>query len=240
MAALPLQTIFAASSGERMIGAMFSHRGWLRATVVLAALALGLGTAGCSGGADGSSYRQTVLQERLQKETDLRSRDSRVLSAAAKERFEGLRHFAVDTTYRFELPLQRLARPETMRVAQRTGAPAQQIKVGTVAVPLPGGPYELSIFRPQRASDSTLWVPFSDETTGRQTYGAGRYLDVPLREDGTVLVDFNRAYNPLCDYNPQKYNCAVAPPENHLPVPVKAGEKKSLLQKGYTGRRAAS
>jgi len=224
-----------------MIGVPFSRRRGVRtAAAVLAALVLGLGAAGCGEQADGSSYRQTVLQERLQKEMDLRSRDSRVLSAAAKDRFEGLRHFSVDTTYRFELPLRRLARPETMRVAQRTGAPAQQVKVGTVAVPLPGGPYELAVFRPEQTADSTFWIPFSDETTGRQTYGAGRYLDVPLRAGGTVLVDFNRAYNPLCDYNPQKYNCAVAPPENHLPVPVKAGEKKSRLQKGYTGRRATS
>jgi uncharacterized protein (DUF1684 family) len=227
---------------SRVAGSALSSRRSRRfaASAVLAAFVLGLMSAGCGSADEASSYRQTVLQERLQKDTDLRSRDSRVLSTAAKGRFEGLRYFAVDTTYRFVLPLQRLARPETMRVAQRTGAPAQQVKVGTVEVPLPGGPYNLAVFRPRRAADSTLWIPFSDETTGRQTYGAGRYLDAPLREDGTVLVDFNRAYNPLCDYNPQKYNCAVAPPTNHLPVAVEAGEKKSLIQKGYTGRRATS
>ena len=200
---------------------------------------VGFFSAGCGEEQSSSSYRQTVIQERLQKDMDLRSRDSRVLSAEAKERFQGLRYFPVDTTYRFELPFQRLPEPETMRVAQRTGAPAQQLKVGSVEVPLPGGPYELSVFRPQRGADTTLWIPFADETTGRQTYSAGRYLDVPLREDGTVLVDFNRAYNPLCDYNPQKYNCALAPSENHLPLPIEAGEKKSLLHAEYDGREVS-
>ena len=217
-----------------------SESAWGAGAALLSALLLGLSAAGCGAGEEASSYRQTVLQERLQKEMDLRSRDSRILSAEAKERFEGLRHFPVDTTYRFELPLQRLAPPETVRVAQRTGTPAEQLKVGTVEVPLPGGPYELSVFRPQRGTDTTLWIPFADETTGRQTYSAGRYIDVPLREDGTVLVDFNRAYNPLCDYNPQKYNCALAPPENRLPVPIEAGEKKSLLHAGYEGQRVSS
>jgi uncharacterized protein (DUF1684 family) len=204
-------------------------------------LLLLLAAAGCADEAQTpSAYRQEVLQERLQKDLDLRSRDSRILSAAAKERFEGLRYFSVDSTYRFELPLQRLPEPETVRVAQRTGAPAEQIKVGTVEVPLGDASHELSVFRPSRGPDTTLWIPFSDQTTGRKTYGAGRYLDAPLREDGTVLVDFNRAYNPLCDYNPQKYNCALAPPQNRLPLPVKAGEKKSLLHDGYQGRRARS
>ena len=216
--------------------------GRIRSFRAAAALALAGLIAVLAGGCGGrtqqaSSYRQEVLQERLQKDLDLRSRDSRVLSAEAKERFQGLRYFPVDTTYRFVLPLQRLPQPETLRVAQRTGAPAEQLKVGTVNVPLPGGPYRLSVFRPPRGSDTTLWIPFADETTGRQTYSAGRYLDVPLREDGTVLVDFNRAYNPLCDYNPQKYNCALAPPENRLPLPVEAGEKKSLLHEG--GSRSA-
>jgi uncharacterized protein (DUF1684 family) len=204
--------------------------------------ALGMvGLTGCGSEQTGTaSYRQTVLQERLQKELDLRSRGSRVLSAEAKTRFEGLRHFPVDSTYRFAISLERLPEPDTMRVAQRTGAPSEQLKVGTVEVPLPGGPHSLSVFRPQRGADTTLWIPFADETTGRETYGAGRYLDARLREDGTILVDFNRAYNPLCDYNPQKYNCALAPPENRLPVSVEAGEKKSLLHEGAAGRRASS
>jgi uncharacterized protein (DUF1684 family) len=207
----------------------------------VAATAVLLLAVGCGGESQKpSSYRKEILQERLQKDLDLRSRDSRILSAEAKNRFEGLRYFPIDTTYRFELPLQRLPEPETMRVAQRTGAPAEQVKVGTVAVPLGEASHELAVFRPPRGSDTTLWIPFADATTGRQTYGAGRYLDVPLREDGTVLVDFNRAYNPLCDYNPQKYNCALAPPQNRLPLPVKAGEKKSRLHDGYQGRRARS
>lgn len=197
-------------------------------SLIAALLACVLGTVGC-GEAPASSYQQRVLQDRLQKDMALRSGDQPVLNAATREHFQGLRYFPVDTTYRFEVPLHRLPTPDTVQLAQRTGAPDTQLKIGTVEVPLPEGAHQLSVFRPTRGDGTKLWIPFSDETTGTQTYGAGRYLDLPLEEDGTVLVDFNRAYNPLCDYNPQKYNCAIAPPGNHLPVAVRAGEKKSLL-----------
>jgi uncharacterized protein (DUF1684 family) len=67
-------------------------------------------------------------------------------------------------------------------------------------------------------------VPFRDATTGKETYGAGRYLDVLRIKGEDYVLDFNTAYNPLCAYSP-RYNCPYPPAQNRLKIPVEAGEK---------------
>ena len=86
-----------------------------------------------------------------------------------------------------------------------------------------GHPTQLTLYR----SDETdgLFVPFRDATSGIDSYGAGRYLEVePPDADGEVEVDLNYAYNPFCAYNPN-WSCPIPPIENWLPVPIRAGER---------------
>ena len=77
--------------------------------------------------------------------------------------------------------------------------------------------------------DRNLVIGFATETGGTalstETYAGGRYLDLQLEPDGTVELDFNFAYNPLCAYNPEGFNCTLPPDENRLDFPVLAGEK---------------
>ncbi|AEV31450.1 Protein of unknown function (DUF1684) [Owenweeksia hongkongensis DSM 17368] len=68
-----------------------------------------------------------------------------------------------------------------------------------------------------------LFIPFTDLTNGEETYGAGRYVEATLPEGDTLLIDFNKAYNPYCAYN-DKYSCPIPPKENHLGIEIKAGE----------------
>jgi uncharacterized protein (DUF1684 family) len=68
-----------------------------------------------------------------------------------------------------------------------------------------------------------LFLPFRDATSGKESYGAGRYLDLHAHRD-EVEIDFNYAYNPYCAYNPE-WNCPLPPAENWLQVPIRAGEK---------------
>ena len=74
-------------------------------------------------------------------------------------------------------------------------------------------------------------MPFTDPTNGQQTYGAGRYIDVPLppTEANKIELDFNQAYNPYCAYN-HEFSCPKPPAENRLTVPVVAGEQAYQLQ----------
>ncbi|MFN5370790.1 MAG: DUF1684 domain-containing protein [Bacteroidia bacterium] len=72
-----------------------------------------------------------------------------------------------------------------------------------------------------------LFVPFRDYTSGDESYGGGRYIDLLASDvkDGKLVIDFNRAYNPYCAYN-ELYSCPVPPAENSLPLEIRAGEKK--------------
>lgn len=207
-------------------------------TLACAALALLAATAlGCGAQAPTADYRQTVLQERVQRDMDMRSKGS-VLPRAARASFRGLNYFPVDSAYRMTVPLERLAAPDTVLMAESTGGAALHTRVGHVAVPLPQGTERLAVFRAEDAPAGKLWIPFADATNGQTTYGAGRYVDVQLQSDGPggdgpgsdslAVVDFNRTYNPTCAYNPA-YACPLPPDENRLAVAVPAGEKRPAL-----------
>ena len=69
-----------------------------------------------------------------------------------------------------------------------------------------------------------LFLPFTDNTNGVETYGGGRYIDLKIPAGNTINIDFNKAYNPYCAYS-DKYSCPIPPPENHLDIEIKAGIK---------------
>ncbi len=72
-----------------------------------------------------------------------------------------------------------------------------------------------------------LFIPFTDATSGEETYESGRYIDLEIKDikNDKILIDFNKAYNPYCAYVSGKFNCPIPPAENRLPVAIRAGEK---------------
>jgi len=99
------------------------------------------------------------------------------------------------------------------------------VKYGRVEFDLNGMRLRLVVYK--SAEDPfarSLFIPFSDETSGRETYGSGRYLDLEEQGGDDYELDFNLAYNPYCAYNDQ-YTCPIPPRENRLPVRILAGEK---------------
>ena len=97
--------------------------------------------------------------------------------------------------------------------------------VGVLEFTLKGRPLTLAAFIEAGSDDvSRLFVPFSDLTSGTESYAAGRYMDLERTPTGLYNVDFNKAYNPYCYYNP-KFDCPYPPKENRLPLPVRAGER---------------
>ena len=78
-----------------------------------------------------------------------------------------------------------------------------------------------------------LFLPFTDATTGKESYDGGRYIDLNTEDikDGKVVIDFNKAYNPLCAYVSDVYSCPIPPKENHLSISVRAGEMMYQLHK---------
>jgi uncharacterized protein (DUF1684 family) len=93
-------------------------------------------------------------------------------------------------------------------------------RFGRVRFPVAGEEAALTIYR----NENGFFLPFVDALAGNETYGAGRYLEPEELPDGTLLVDFNLAYNPYCAYN-ENWSCPITPAENRLKVPIRAGEK---------------
>ena len=83
--------------------------------------------------------------------------------------------------------------------------------------------YSLQIYRSLAGNE--LFLPFKDKTSLTETYPDGRYLFIEMMPEGKVLIDFNRAYNPFCEYN-EKYTCPLTPNENRLEILIRAGEKR--------------
>jgi uncharacterized protein (DUF1684 family) len=114
---------------------------------------------------------------------------------------------------------------------KKKGESVAYLHKGSVSFRVDNEKYSLAVLGPAKPeAEDYLWLPFYDTTNGTETFPGGRYLDLTLAADGTIELDFNYAYNPLCDYNPEKYNCTLPPSENTLPFPVKAGEKLYRLK----------
>ena len=104
-------------------------------------------------------------------------------------------------------------------------------RFGAVTVPFPAGPRRLELYWMEGYAGG-LFLPFRDATNGSETYGAGRYLldaakSADLggsRADGTLILDFNFAFQPSCAFDP-KWACPLAPPANRLDIPIRAGER---------------
>lgn len=145
-----------------------------------------------------------------------------------KANFKGLSYFPIDLKYRFELPLQKNATPDTFRILTSTGVERDAIKYGYFAFEIDAQPCTLQVYQLldiQSKYPDYLFLPFLDATSGKESYGGGRYLDFEENDSDVYTVDFNAAYNPLCAYGKTGYRCPIPPAENRLPVAIRAGEK---------------
>ena len=142
------------------------------------------------------------------------------------EGFPGLEYYEPDLDYQFVLPLAEHETKEEVTVETTADGEQTYLRWGEFEFELDGESYTLQAYRPNRSAER-LWVPFRDETSGSETYGAGRYLDLEdetHKVDGGWVLDFNAAYNPTCAYN-HAYECPMIPPENWLDARIEAGEK---------------
>lgn len=147
----------------------------------------------------------------------------------------GAHYFDYDPTLRFTVPLEPAPPPEPGVLAfelPNSGAESLVFsRLGSVEIPFVEGPRRLSVFW-MAGYAGGLFIPFRDATNGRETYGAGRYLvdsakSADLGGDpaaGTLILDFNFAYQPSCAFDP-RWACPLAPPENRLDIAVRAGER---------------
>lgn len=149
------------------------------------------------------------------------------LKGEAMLRYHGLKYYDVDERYRVEARFTPAKGKSDVTVESSQGGPQQLPYAGKISFELLGKPYTLDAFVDGDEPDA-LFVIFRDATSGKETYGAGRYIYVsPGVNQGVnskTTLDFNKAFNPLCAYGPLFF-CPLPPKQNHLPVAIPVGEK---------------
>lgn len=159
------------------------------------------------------------------------------LSDEEKDDFAGLDYYGYDPALRYALPVEYDVEPGTIEIELQEDGLVRLQRFGQVRLPVDGEEHSLSLFWVSGYGGG-VFLPFKDATSGVETYGGGRYLLDTIKhadlgsEEGRLVLDFNYAYNPSCAYNPQ-WHCPLSPPENTLPVEIRAGEKS------YAGPGAA-
>ena len=175
-------------------------------------------------------YAAQVEAFRADKDDAFRFSPGSPIPHEVRHDFPGLPYFPVDESLRFEgLALAPYAgdQPTSFQIPTSDNQLKPAHRAGSFAFELGGEPRRLTAYVIDGGHGDSVFVPFLDATSGHETYGAGRYLDLPFTPGATTcLVDFNDAYNPLCAYSPY-YSCPYPPPENHLRVPIRAGERFS-------------
>jgi uncharacterized protein (DUF1684 family) len=176
-----------------------------------------------------SSYGQRTYQDSLQHYIADYTAKHEVVSGKDKSNF---RFFPVDERYRVVAKF--VPTPDANWFSMETsGAIKKTHRVyGTIHFTLDNMPVTLNVYQSQNLLTldefkDYLFLPFTDLTSGEETYTAGRYLDLRMSDivNGQVFIDFNKAYNPYCAYVSGKYNCPIPPRENRLAVEIRAGEK---------------
>ncbi len=138
--------------------------------------------------------------------------------------YRGLDYFAPDRRFAVPAEVERWAESQEIVIPTTLNLTKSYHRYARLRFAVGGQSCELTAYKPVGGSGKSLFIPFRDATSGRSSYGGGRYLDVDVPAGGTLELDFNRAYNPMCSYSPA-YNCPIPPAENRLRVAIEAGEK---------------
>ena len=182
------------------------------------------------------SYEDAVRAYRADKDEAFRTAAGSPIPAGERATFAGLPYYEPDSRLVFDdLALEPYAgsEPTQFQIPTSDGKLRPAERAGVFRFEHDGQPLALTAYRVADASghlhdrDTSVFVPFTDATSGTATYGAGRYLDLEPEDDGSWTLDFNLAYHPSCVYDP-KYSCPLTPAENRLPVRIEAGERLAV------------
>ncbi|WP_026777041.1 DUF1684 domain-containing protein [Polaribacter sp. Hel_I_88] len=146
--------------------------------------------------------------------------------------FKGLDFFPVDSTFIVVSKFTKIENSPIFKMPTNTGREPFYKEYGVLNFTIKGEDFQLTLYQDQDETldekfKDDLFLPFTDKTSGNETYGAGRYINLKttdINNDGTFLLNFNNSYNPYCAYN-EKFSCPLTPRKNHLDMEIKAGVK---------------
>lgn len=170
-----------------------------------------------------------ILEYQKEQNESFKDPDSSPLPDKYRKDFEGLDFFAPDTNYIVKARFERTPDAEPFLMPTTTDRQTQEVVYGIAHFSLNGEERQLEVYQSLGLMDDEeyedyLFLPFLDNTNGEETYGGGRYIDLTIPEGDTLVIDFNKAYNPYCVYN-KKYSCPLVPRQNYLRTKVRAGVK---------------
>jgi uncharacterized protein (DUF1684 family) len=143
--------------------------------------------------------------------------------------FQNLEFFDPDSLYRVKALYVRTPESKPFLMPTTTDRQSREVRHGIAFFSLNGKAYELEVYRSaepeeDKQDEKALFLPFLDNTNGESTYAGGRYIDLKIPTGDSLIIDFNKAYNPYCAYN-KKYSCPIVPRVNFLDTEVRAGVK---------------
>ncbi len=196
-------------------------------------LLLALTAAACSSGPtpldDSASYVERVREDRAQKDAFfLSSSPDNPVPKEKRPQLVPLVYYDIDPDYRVPAQLTVASDQPVFDMPTSTGKMRKATQIGTLSFTVKGQTLTLTAFAGEGAGGrpdmNRVFLPFSDATSGKDTYVAGRFLELDRTATGVYVIDFNTAYNPYCAYN-ASFDCPLPPRSNRLTVPILAGEK---------------
>ena len=172
-------------------------------------------------------YINSILTHRNEKDSTMRVDLHSPFNRDTTVEFSPLKYYEPDPAFLFKSILFRYDPPDTVEVLGTKGETRQVIKEGFVKLDFEETEYRVNIYKGfSRSGEAYYSIWFTDNTTGEETYGVGRYIDFEMNEDPDFVydIDFNYAYNPYCAYS-AKFSCPIPRKEDFLDFYIEAGEK---------------
>lgn len=170
-------------------------------------------------------YREKIETERERQFKYIRFNAESPLTEEQKRGLKSLKFYAIDPAYRVKARLLPIEIKKVREVPLTDGSTERYLEHSWAEFELGGKTNKVLLLQSLSESDMrNFFLAFADETSGKETYGGGRYLNV--RQDGknSITIDFNLAFNPYCAYNPD-FACPLPPRENILGIAIRVGEK---------------
>ena len=171
------------------------------------------------------SWESEIGEFRKGKDAFYQASEDSPIPRDQRYQFLGLKYFAPAHSLRFDTKLHRYNSPEIVTMSTSKGTQQRFHRIGYFELEIEGRTVKVQAYKSAEREDNDVFVPFKDATSGKDSYGSARYLDLEERPDDNYVVDFNYAYNPYCAYS-DDYICPFPPKENWLEVAVRAGEMK--------------
>lgn len=168
-----------------------------------------------------------ILQFQANLNEEFKNPESSPLPDRYRKNFKSLEFFEPDSNYVVKAKLVLTPEALPFLMPTTTDRKSEEIVYGIVHFKLNGKEHKLEVYQNtelmlQEAYKDYLFLPFTDETNGAETYEGGRYIDLSIPDGDTIVIDFNKAYNPYCVYN-KKYSCPIVPSVNAMNTKVLAG-----------------